>query len=536
MAARRPSSVCLFCQSRQTLVGRRRLTTTTARRQPETVALTPEDDGFLLSKSSISQRPITASTTTTSPVPPDSDDLTQWRLHSPVDDLREAMLSFDALWKRRDLRIEVLRNLSNPWPDIPKTNTHNSNWVSKSQAPLRLPEADAAPIPHAVFRRRMKDAIGDKEIRKILRLQLLRCEWPKEIFRIVAVAMQNPKTALNLSLLAEPLMRALYRCRNNVSDPEVLRTLNVILSRYALANLSLSPLLLQMGLKFAARARSLGSMKRYLRLFREAGLEMSSNVFRAIIAKFSIGHRGLGEIRNGRWRREQLLQVLNGFPTDLSPQPYHLGSFLVREDWQYLHGWIAILGRCKDTAGVWREWELWKQSPARMKPRRLGGMSKAMTTRRRGDAWFVEQMAYTDNLEICWRMFGETGLLFSFLKTRVRMKMLDGVEYAGSAWSEDVRNALLEKYDIELRKIEEALGAKWTPYDGQSTHEITGDGENVSLGQHILTRPQEETLERLGAPDFRLEEDFGFPYGEGGLGLEERKLNEAEEGGLATAS
>lgn len=523
MAMRRPRSVCLFCQSRQSIVGRRRFGGSAKGRLEQVgVAVTPEDDGFIFDGSKDGSKG-NGKTEDNSPAPvlPLNDTVRQWRLHSPIDELREALLGFDALYKRRDLRLEVLRNLSNPWPPI----SSGSHTRERPKPELRLPEADAAPIPHAVFRRSIQMAVGDKDIRKIVRLQLLRCEWPNEILRVMAVAMQHRITARNFAHLYEPIIRALYRCRNNVTDPEVLRALNVIVSRLRFGNFRLSPVFYTIGLKFAARTRSLTAMKKYLKLIYETGAQVNSNLFRSVIAKCSIGHRGLGEIRNGRWKREQLLQVLKGFddakdlPLD---QQYHLGRYLVRDDWQYLHGWIAVLARCRDSEAIWQEWELWKSSPARRRPRKLENQINGMTSRKRGDYWFVEQMTYSGDYEKAWKLVAETGVAFKNLKERIKSRLLDGVEHA-TVWDDDVREAMVQKYDADLQKIEKALGVSWIPADG---------GE----GTHQLFMDQTEALEALGADDWKLEEDFGYPYSDDEALVpesEERALHDALEKGLA---
>ena len=523
MAVRRPRSVCLFCQTRQALIGRRRLTTT-AKQRLETVAVTPEDDGFILSNT---QEDGLQEAENNGPVLPLEASARQWNLGSPVDELREALLGFDALWKRRDLRISVLRSLSNPWPDTPVQGQSTKGLVPKSK--IVLPEANAALIPHAVFRRRLNEAMYDKEIRRILRVQFLRCEWPREILRVIAVAMQDTITAQNVAQLVEPIMRALYRCRNNVADPEVLRTLNTVIARFNMAKLPVSLVFLQLGLRFAARCRSLPAMKKYLKIIRENNVDITANVFRSVIAKFSIGHRGLGEIRNGRWRRDQLIQVLKGFDDAIDlplEQQYHLGSWLIREDWQYLHGWVAVLSRCRDGEGVWKEWEWWKESAARMQPKKLGGQTSEMTSKKRGDYWFVEQMTFSGDLKRAWQLLAETGLPFGTFHERVKMRLLEGVEYA-TMWDEDVRNAMMTKYDKELSTIEEAFGVNWVPSpsgeEGEGTHELVAD--------------QEKSLEKLGAEDFKLDQSYGFPYDDAEEPLvpcQERALHDAEERGLAT--
>jgi len=514
MAARRSSPGCLFCQSRQSLVGRRRIIRNEKRRL-ETVAFSGRpggNDGIVL------YGPGTAESRDGGQSgPPAQSPSSQWSLQGVADEVREAYATLESLVQGRHERVRTLRKLSNPWPTFQKEYAHNHHNTTK--AIIELPEAKAAPVPHAVFREHMKGAPNGKAIRQVLRLQLLRCERPKELFRIVAVAMQNQVSAEAVSILHEPIMRALYRCRNYVSDPQVLSTISTLVSRFTMAKVHVHEQLLHMGLKFAARSRSVTGMQKYLRLIRARGEGMSSNVFRSVIAKFSIGHRGLGEIRNGRWRRRDLLQVLKGFEGAAHlplEQQYHLETFLDRDDWQYLHGWIAVLARCKANDIIWEEWLLWKESIARKLPKRLESQDRNMNTKVRGDYWFVEQMTYTGDLKRAWAMLQETTLTLPRMKARVRNGLLEGVEHVG-IWTPQLRDAMLEKYDTELTQIEKAFGVKWEP------------GQEGGGGQHVTFRDQGEALEDLGKDDWQPEIDYGFPYEESPVVRhQERSLQYAE--------
>ena len=507
------------------MVGRRRLTITTEQRLENLgVALKPGNDGFLPSS-----RDEGMGGETTGHIPSLDSTMRQMKFHRPVDDSQEAPLGFDALWKRRDIRVEVLRNLSNPWPGPPYNPKRNEKWAKCEFE--QLPEAYTAPMPHSAFVKNIKQAQDHKAIRQVLRAQLLRCEWPRDILRVMAVAMQKRSTAQHLAALVEPLVRALYRCRQNVSDAEVLKTINVIVSRFNNATIKFEPQLLHMGAKFAARARSLRGMKKYLRLIRKSGKGMSSHIFRSVIAKFSIGHRGLGEIRNGRWRRDQLMQTLAGFEDtkDLPPeQQYHLGSFLQRDDWQFLHGWIAVLARCRDSERIWREWELWKESDARNYPKKLASQSRGMTTRVRGDYWFADQMAYAGDMQKAWQIFKAIELPLSHLSNFARSKLLESVEYA-PGWSQEIRDSMVWKYDRDLRIIEAALGVRWVAQPGGKDEE----------GRHELVGDQEEALELLGADGWTLEQEHGYPYRDDAPlvpSTAERALHDAKEVGSAEIS
>ncbi|KAK3117881.1 hypothetical protein LTR53_000294 [Teratosphaeriaceae sp. CCFEE 6253] len=453
--------------------------------------------------------------------------LPAWIVEDQDPEVREAVRSLQELWVTKDLRIPILTGLSNPWPAKQQHREHNDKRPTTLQAAqLGLLGSETSCIPHPIFRAHLALATSDKLIRLVLRLQLFRSRRPLDILRIVATALtMSRQTRASLAALHEPLLRALYRCRDLVDDNEVLRTISTICGRFRVYDLRVHPQLLSLGLKFAARTRSLRGMKRYLRDIRESGKGMTSNVFRATIAKFSIGHRGLGEISNGRWLRSDLIQVLMGFDdcAHLPPEKqYHLGTFLLRDDWQYLHGWIAALARCKHNAEIWSEWLRWKDSEARRKPKHLASISPSVNTKTRGDYWFVEQMTYSGGLEEAWQIVEQTDTLVSTLKARIKLRLLEGLEHCPPpVWQSQcdaIQQALLQKYDAELGKIEHALGIAWMPID------LDDDAE----GYHVMYREQEEVLEALGEEDFKLEEDYGYPH-ESVVPPMERGLHDAKE-------
>lgn len=321
MAVRSQRSICLYCHSRQIIAYQQKRTKTT-KRGLETVAVRPEGYGFLHQ----SQLGVVQAAVKNITVLPTDETMRQCGLASSVDMLRDVVVGLDALNSQRELRMEVLRKLSNPVPPASKPRPTKRSLVNQFQFGDEI-------MPHSEFRQKVMEAqpLGKKATREVMKEQLLRCQYPRQILRVVAVAMQKKETARFFFGLHENLMRALYRCRPNVSDPVVLETLKAIIMRFHSHSFPMHPQLIHMWGKFAARARSLPSMKRYLRYVREAKLPMSSTVFRSIVAKSSIGHRGLGEIRNGRWKREHLLEVLTGFKdaVDLPPErQYHLGTFM----------------------------------------------------------------------------------------------------------------------------------------------------------------------------------------------------------------
>jgi len=519
MAAGRPPPVCTLCQARYLSIRRWSQSGPAKRRQHTAVAtLRPDHDSFspgLVASVAAGHCDDVSSSF--------QERVRNWRLGETIGGFREAVLSLDQLWQQRDRRTAVLRKLRNPFPERPTGKKEQKAVSLQNRIPI-LPEAKAALVPPAVFRQIIKKAQPGKPRRTILRAQLLGCEWPRDMLRIVAVAMMEPPIAEQLATLHEPITRAAYRCRQNVSDPEILGLLTTIITRFQHAKLPVEHPIMFMALKFAARARSLPGMQRYLRNLRQANVTMSSILFRSIIAKCSIGHRGFGEIRNGRWKQKDLIKVLTGFDdeTHLAPQERsHLGVFLDRSDWKFLSGWVAILARCKDTEAVWREWLLWKSSPMRLEPRPLvfsaPGLMGQMTTRIRGEFFFVEQVTLAGDLERAWQIIEETGIPLSSLKSSLKDKLLESPEFATTPVDE-TRQELIAKYDRDLRRIEEALGVRWVPRAGGE------DGE----GHHELFMDQEEALEKLGEDGWKLKDDHGYPWETDAIAQEhEKRLHNA---------
>lgn len=383
------------------------------------------------------------------------------------------------------------------------------------------------PLSNELFRMALVTMrqVGEKGARKVISEQLLRCHTPQEILRCVTIAMQQPWTAKQLAKSNQPIARSIYRSRNNATDERALATISIIILSLKRANLPIHQDLLYLGAKFAARARSLGGMKRFLKEIKAMNKRMTKTHFRALIAKMSVGKRGYGEIRNGRWLRRDLLQVLLGFDNPDTERPYHLETFLVRRDWMYLHAWITILARCKAVDQLHHEWNLWLANPSRLCEKKLATKpdnidSKNVTTKIRGDYWFIEQMCYAGDVAKAWKILEFTEIPFSNLRPTVQSMLLSEPQHA-TIWNADVQQAMLRKYDEEMTKIEAAVGAKWinTGPDGQGHHVIPGNYDSDNEKWEKLT---DADLEEVSPP--------GFPWESDPVVVQAQKeLNEAEE-------
>nr|POF18055.1 hypothetical protein CFP56_13466 [Quercus suber] len=486
MATKSPISVCLVCRPRGSSTGHAFPLSQSKRRRVTTMSVASSCDTFAMVSHVRMSQGLEARTSTG-----------PRRMKQ-----RDTAEALDSSQKLRASRIELFDKVSDFVP--PKEAQQQVSGKATNYATL------SGPLPHEKFRELLimhcpaTPGPADKPLRTLLRHQLLHCDHPRDIQKVFAVAMPRGRAASTLASLHEPLTRAIYRCRAAVDDFTVLKLIGGIIARLRHADLPVVDDFLILGLKFAARTRSKEHMKKYLRQLRAHSIPLKSSKFRAIIAKCSIGCRGLGEIRNGRWQRDDLLEVLHGFHDchHLPPSAqFHLATFMDRADWYYLHGWVAILSRCRDIPALQTEWESWKISDARCDPTKLVSRIGRTIAKRRGDHFFIENFALAGAHKEAWAVMQEAELNFSDLHPRVQLMMLDGVEFA-HVFDDSIRDGLLRKYDIQLQKIEAALGVRWIS---------PGEVEN-GRGSHQSIEDIEIALERLAVPDWKLEEDFGYPY------------------------
>ena len=318
-------------------------------------------------------------------------------------------------------------------------------------------------------------------LRRLILQHLKACSTVKDIYRVVAVAVQRRRSALALVQCDVPLSCVFHQARGTTSDKRIASAMIGLISYLRIKGLPILPALLSSGVRFGARSRSLQLMKRLLAELKKSDIPMTLRVFRSTIAKFSVGTQGFGEIRNGRWKRSDLLTVLLGPLHDESKGevPCHLGTFINRNDWRYLYGWVFILARCRAADAIWHEWELWRDSSQRREGHWLtrakpaGG--NALSFRVMGDTWFVRHLLIAGNQEMAWKCFEESGLGFFKLSKQIRSVLLENLEFA-TVWNQNMKKELLRKYKDDLEEIESRLGIKWVRRrGGNGYHRPTPD-------------------------------------------------------------
>lgn len=244
------------------------------------------------------------------------------------------------------------------------------------------------------------------EIRRLLRVHFAACQTATDVLHVVALAAQREVTMAQLPLSYPRIIQAFFRSRTRVSDQRVCSALRVIIKRLLMAGVHVPLELYACGLKFSARSRKLEKIRWFLTQFRKEDLQMSRNLFRSVIAKCGIGFRGFGEIRNGKWARGDLWQILFGFDgaETEAERHAHLEAWLERTEWNEISAWLQILVVAGARSKVREEWEIWKRSPKRCEevlwhtPRH----STPPTLKMRGDHCFIQTMIRFCDIETAW--------------------------------------------------------------------------------------------------------------------------------------
>ena len=253
-------------------------------------------------------------------------------------------------------------------------------------------------------------------LRRMLRKLFDHCDTARYTNRVIAFAMSKAGTREALQHCADPISKALYRSRVYATDRRIYSVYAALITRLHDADLKVDPTLYSHCIKFAARSRDLNAMQKALWLYRSRNIDMGLRTFRSTVAKFSIGINGWGEIRNGKWDREELISVITGFKDTKimggQIEDHHFGSFLKREEWTYLSAWIQILAHCRLTDRIWHEWTLYRDSPHRIADYRVCR-----------DEFFISYMANSGDLDRAWSMLNESGLSFWDLRVGTRSRL-----------------------------------------------------------------------------------------------------------------
>ncbi|QIW95563.1 hypothetical protein AMS68_001081 [Peltaster fructicola] len=157
-------------------------------------------------------------------------------------------------------------------------------------------------------------------------------------------------------------------------------------------------------------------------------------MFRAVVAKCSIGRWGLGAIRNGHWTPSDLRQVVCGFYSEShlpDEERCHLETYLDRRTWKFVYAWIAVLGVARASEKLWLEWNIWKQTLTRRVPKKLRNIDADVNSRTRGDYLFMESLQLAGRGDQAWEIFRESDLSLHVLKSWVLLDLIKDAYHAG---------------------------------------------------------------------------------------------------------
>lgn len=322
------------------------------------------------------------------------------------------------------------------------------------------------------------DILNAKLARKTLRKQFAKCINTKDIFHVMIVALRSRYWKKELAPVTEEILNAFYRARTTTSDLSIAKMMAIMIRRFEQENIPVRSIFFEKGLCYAIRSRDLKMTKRFLWEYRVRNLPLGIRAFRRFIGKCSIGYRGFGEIRNGKWKKEDLIQVLLGFPGTAPGKEHHLGWFLDRSKFPELFHWLKIIAQLGLKDELWKEWISWKERHA--DDRHLA---------KREEQNFVHQFINCGEFKTAWQIIKECKLNPITLYQDRLYALLENTESA-TIWSEELDNLLLEKLDADISAIEHFLGVRWVS---------NGDGEE---GYHRPTERLQEALEEISDKDF----------------------------------
>jgi hypothetical protein len=312
-----------------------------------------------------------------------------------------------------------------------------------------------------------EDAQSPAARRRVIRKHLDAAVTSRDIFRVVAAALQRPCVAAELPQLSQQIIHAFFRSRRTSSDLTIALKIMVLINRFDKAGLRVSSLLLTEGLKFAIRSRNLRLAKRFLQEIRFREERMSRKVFRSTIAKCGIGPSRMGEIRNGAWNRAELLQVVLGFSNAKPGQEYHLGSFLDRSDWRFMSGWLLILSWCGAKDQLLKEWVWWTSCSQQRFGQKADDRPPQLFRRSPADIdrWFILQFVRAGDPARAWQILKERQIDPFSLNRDLLHALLERADLA-TFWTERLSRALAEKFKHDLERVERLLGIQFIERHG----------------------------------------------------------------------
>ena len=147
------------------------------------------------------------------------------------------------------------------------------------------------------------------------------------------------------------------------------------------------------------------------------------------------------------------------------PQQACLEDFVDQSQPDILLRWIRILalyGKRQKLWATWLEWQKQLRNDTTINIMNEGAKDQEQVE---VETEFVKAFLGLNAHKEAWKIIEEADLGFGLLPVKCQDTLLDKLELANKI-DYNVQNALLEKYERDLAKIEQALKVRWAPNDG----------------------------------------------------------------------
>ena len=270
----------------------------------------------------------------------------------------------------------------------------------------------------------------------------------------------------------------------------ILRTLNLIVSRLSLLKIPLDRNIICYGIHCATKARSTIAFRHYISQLAQDQLQLDLSETLGVLKNLVLwAEQDNFEGWDGSRRRQELLyvisgQIIEGFQISRKEKQANLRECMARGNAQAWDRFLYVIGKISGKDALSREWQMMKPSSGEKSVR-----STEDTTQQDRNSYsghpgaevtnsFIQHLLASNGPEEAWKVVTESSCKAEALDDLTWNSLLDYPEYL-TEWEPGMAEPLLKKYEQEILKIEAALGIKWT------------GGEN---GSHVspLVRDEED--------------------------------------------
>ena len=319
------------------------------------------------------------------------------------------------------------------------------------------------------------ERVARKNIFDLILLQLESSKNANEFLRVIVVALERKVGADCIRQHQSKLASVLQRMWDDVEDRRMgdsnkldfLKTLHTILSRLRRADILPDVKLLELAMLVAFQQ---GIMLAVVGQLLEIQRHWSSpqNKWRPPTELLdAIVHRGrfisTHNIPGSTITKSEMVDFILESPESL--QEVCLETFVDHSRPGVLLRWVRILALYGSRQKLWTQWLEWRKQLQNEKTRHVvEEEARDQQQTELGTEFVIAFLALNAHKE-AWKIIDETGLGLDILPVKSQDALLERLELANRI-DHKIKNALLEKYERDLAKIEQALRVRWADSDG----------------------------------------------------------------------